>query len=48
MMTAARALSASPARSMDQLCDSFLAKLGAHARDDIALLLARTADETVR
>jgi hypothetical protein len=26
-------------------CDSVLAKLGAHARDDIALLLARTTAE---
>jgi PAS domain S-box-containing protein len=44
----ARTLAAGPARSLDQLCDSVLASLGAHARDDIALLLARTATETAR
>src|SRR5215472_6518853 len=37
----ARALGASPARSLDDLCDSVLASLGPPARDDIALLLAR-------
>jgi hypothetical protein len=42
MSRLARTLTASPARSLDQLCDSVLASLGAHARDDIALLLART------
>jgi nucleotide-binding universal stress UspA family protein len=42
MSRLARALAASPASSADQLCHSVLAKLGAHARDDIALLLART------
>jgi serine phosphatase RsbU (regulator of sigma subunit) len=36
----ARTLAAGPARSLDQLCDNLLA--GADARDDIALLLART------
>jgi serine phosphatase RsbU (regulator of sigma subunit) len=40
-----RALTASPARSLDQLCDSMLASLGACARDDIALLLARTTTD---
>jgi PAS domain S-box-containing protein len=44
----ARTLAASPARSLDNLCDSVLASLGAHARDDTALLLARTTDETAR
>ena len=42
MSQLARILAASPARSPDDLCDSVLAGLGAHARDDIALLLART------
>ena len=44
----ARTLAASPAQSLDQLCDSVLASLGACARDDIALLLARTTAETAR
>jgi serine phosphatase RsbU (regulator of sigma subunit) len=44
----ARALTASPARSLDDLCDSVLASLGADARDDIALLLARTTTGTAR
>jgi serine phosphatase RsbU (regulator of sigma subunit) len=44
----ARTLSASPAQPLDQLCDSLLASLGARARDDIALLLARTTTETTR
>ena len=44
----ARTLAASPAQSLDQLCDSVLASLGASARDDIALLLARTTTETAR
>jgi PAS domain S-box-containing protein len=44
----ARTLAASPARSLDDLCDSVLAGLGADARDDIALLLARTTTETAR
>jgi PAS domain S-box-containing protein len=48
MARLARTLTASPARSLDDLCDSVLARLGAHARDDIALLLARTATETAR
>jgi serine phosphatase RsbU (regulator of sigma subunit) len=43
-----RALTASPARSMNQLCDSLPAKFGADARDDIALLLAPTTAETAR
>jgi hypothetical protein len=42
MSRLARALTASPARSLDDLCDSVLASLGDRARDDIALLLART------
>jgi serine phosphatase RsbU (regulator of sigma subunit) len=44
----AHALAASPARSPGRLCDSVLAKLGAHARDDITLLLVRTTAETAR
>jgi serine phosphatase RsbU (regulator of sigma subunit) len=44
----ARALAAGPAPSPDDLCDSVLASLGADARDDIALLLARTTTETAR
>ena len=45
MSRLARALTASPARSLDDLCDSVLASLGADARDDIALLLARTTTD---
>jgi hypothetical protein len=41
MSRLARALAASPARSLDDLCDSVLASLTPRARDDIALLLAR-------
>jgi PAS domain S-box-containing protein len=41
MSRLARTLTASPAQSLDDLCDSVLASLGARARDDIALLLAR-------
>ena len=37
-----RALAATTARSLDQLCDSVLTRLAPHARDDITLLLART------
>jgi serine phosphatase RsbU (regulator of sigma subunit) len=48
MSRLARTLAASPAPSLDQLCDSVLASLGARARDDIALLLARTTTETAR
>ena len=44
----ARVLAAGPAPSADDLCDSVLAGLGADARDDIALLLARTTTETAR
>jgi PAS domain S-box-containing protein len=45
MARLARTLAAGPAPALDQLCDSVLADLGARARDDIALLLARpTAD----
>lgn len=43
-----RTLAASPAPSLDHLCHSVLATLGARARDDIALLLARTTTETAR
>ena len=48
MSRLARTLTASPAPSLEQLCDSVLASLGARARDDIALLLARTTTETAR
>jgi serine phosphatase RsbU (regulator of sigma subunit) len=46
MSRLARTLTASPARSLDDLCDSVLTGLGPHARDDIALLLARTTAAT--
>jgi serine phosphatase RsbU (regulator of sigma subunit) len=42
MSRLARVLAATPARSLDQLCDSVLASLAPRARDDITLLLART------
>lgn len=42
MSQLARTLAASPAHSLDELCDSVLASQGARAHDDIALLLART------
>ena len=48
MSRLARALAASPARSLDELGDSVLASLGPPARDDIALLLARTTAEPTR
>jgi PAS domain S-box-containing protein len=48
MSRLARTLAASPAPSLDRLCDSVLASLGTPARDDIALLLARTTTETAR
>ena len=48
MSRLARTLAASPAPSLDRLCDSVLASLGTRARDDIALLLARTTTETAR
>jgi PAS domain S-box-containing protein len=48
MARLARTLTASPAQSLDDLCDSVLASLGAHPRDDIALLLARTTTPTAR
>jgi serine phosphatase RsbU (regulator of sigma subunit) len=48
MSRLARALTASLARSLDDLCDSVLASLGACARDDIALLVARTTAGTAR
>jgi serine phosphatase RsbU (regulator of sigma subunit)/thioredoxin reductase/anti-sigma regulatory factor (Ser/Thr protein kinase) len=48
MSRLARTLTASPAPSLEHLCDSVLASLGSHARDDIALLLARTTTETAR
>ena len=40
----ARTLTDSPARTLDQLCDAVVASTGPYASDDIALLLARTAD----
>jgi PAS domain S-box-containing protein len=45
MSRLARALAAGPARSLDDLGDNVLASLGPSARDDIALLLARTTAE---
>jgi hypothetical protein len=48
MARLARALTASPARSLDDLCDSVLASLGDSARDDIALLLARTTTDDLQ
>jgi PAS domain S-box-containing protein len=48
MSRLARALASSPAQSLDQRCDSVLASLGARARDDIVLLLARTTTDTAR
>jgi PAS domain S-box-containing protein len=48
MFRLARTLTASPARSLEDLCDSVLTGLGDHARDDIALLLARTTAGTAR
>jgi PAS domain S-box-containing protein len=46
MSRLARTLTASPARSLDHLCDTVLTNLSPYASDDIALLLARTADAT--
>jgi PAS domain S-box-containing protein len=46
MSRLARTLTASPARSLDHLCDTVLANLGPYASDDIALLLARTTGAT--
>jgi serine phosphatase RsbU (regulator of sigma subunit) len=46
MARLAHALADSPAQPPGQLCDSVLASLGTDARDDIALLLARTTTET--
>jgi serine phosphatase RsbU (regulator of sigma subunit) len=43
MSRLARALTDGPAHSLDELCDSVLATLVPHPRDDVALLLARTA-----
>jgi serine phosphatase RsbU (regulator of sigma subunit) len=48
MSRLARALAATPARSLDQLCDSVLTRPAPHARDDITLLLARTTAQTGR
>jgi PAS domain S-box-containing protein len=48
MSRLARALTASPARSLERLCDSVIPSPGARARDDIALLLARTTVQTAR
>jgi PAS domain S-box-containing protein len=42
MARLAQALAEGPARSLDELCDSVLARLAPHLRDDVALLLART------
>jgi serine phosphatase RsbU (regulator of sigma subunit) len=42
MSRLARALADGPAQSADLLCDSVLASLAPPARDDVALLLART------
>jgi PAS domain S-box-containing protein len=46
MSRLARTLAAGSAQSLDLLCDSVLASVGARARDDIALLLAGTTTET--
>jgi serine phosphatase RsbU (regulator of sigma subunit) len=46
MSRLARALTASPDRSLDELCGNVLASPGLHPRDDIALLLARTVAKT--
>jgi len=46
MARLARALAATPARSLDQLCDGVLTRLAPRARDDITLLLARTTAQT--
>ena len=48
MSRLARALASGPARSPDQLSDSVLASLAPRLRDDVALLLARTAAEPAR
>ena len=48
MARLAGTLATGPAQPLDRLCDSVLAGLGARARDDIALLLARTTTETTR
>jgi PAS domain S-box-containing protein len=45
MARLARALTAGFTPSLDDQCDSLLASLGAHAQDDIALLLARTTTD---
>jgi PAS domain S-box-containing protein len=46
MSRLAHALTAGPARSPDQLCESVLADTGPHSHDDIALLLARTTAQS--
>jgi len=46
MSRLARALATGPTQSLDELCDSMLATLAPHPRDDIALLLARTTTAT--
>jgi serine phosphatase RsbU (regulator of sigma subunit) len=43
MSRLARALTVGPDRSLEELCDHVLASLAPRPRDDIALLLARTA-----
>ena len=42
MSRLARALATGPTQSLGELCDSMLATLAPHPRDDVALLLART------
>ena len=44
MSRLARTLTEGAAPSLDQLCDTVVASTGPYASDDIALLLARTAD----
>jgi PAS domain S-box-containing protein len=48
MSRLARALIASSAQSLDDLCNSVLASLAPRPRDDIALLLARTTTQVAR
>jgi len=43
MSRLARALADGPVQSLDELCDAILATLAPPARDDVALLIARTA-----
>ena len=48
MSRLARALAVGSERSLDDLCDSVLASLAPRARDDMALLLARTSAQGAR